>query len=85
MLDLGYILQTYLSEKQKSMSVSTDLVEPGSKIDTPGCKQITTSRTNCRFLRYAGTRTKLFKSNLHLKNLLFFDMEKKYAKTLLIF
>ena len=69
MLDLGYILQTYLSEKQKSMSVSTDLVEPGSKIDTPGCKQITTSRTNSRFLRYAGTRTKFFQSNLHFKNL----------------
>lgn len=85
MLDLGYILQTYLSEKQRSMSVSTDLVEPGSKIDTPGCKQITTSRTNSPFLMYAGTRTKLFKLNLHLKSLLFFDMEKKYAKTLLIF
>ena len=31
MLDLGYIFPTYLLEKRKPMSVSMDLVEPGSK------------------------------------------------------
>ena len=31
MLNLGCIFPTYLLEKQKPMSVSTDLVEPGSK------------------------------------------------------
>ena len=31
MLNLGYVFPTYLLEKQKPMSVSTDLVEPGSE------------------------------------------------------
>ena len=30
MLERGYIFTTYFSEKQNSMSVSTDLVAPGS-------------------------------------------------------